>query len=917
MSEPGRIEETFAQLEHLMIADPVDAIDRARAEIPSFDLHTEMPDRIRIRRLLVMALSHANRFEEALEVCKQAEILDEESEASEEVARLKLASMQPLAHLGRIDEAISAGEQASAELEALGRPDLAGRASLNIGAIHAMTGRHQESLESFDRALKLLRDDTILAGQIQTNRGTALAALDRFEEAENAFSRAGEMLGTELPWASAVVEENLGGLAARQGAVNQALRHYEASRRHLEQDNAFADIGRIDAEEALVLSMTGMTALAVERFEQACDILTQHGTPTDLAAAQLGLGRALAATGDVTRAREILDSLSESIDKDESPGLYRQYLQVAAHITIQEQDWVTAGNIIASAREAFRDRPVYLSAWAILEAEVAQSDDQTDEAIQLLESALEQANAANVSPLVASIHEHLFTIARERGEHDKADYHARLAIEGYESIRGTIHADQMRKAWHHGRIDVYGEFATSLMQRPDQESQAEAFDIVERIRSRSLLDAIQQGTFTPDPESPANPDEEPLLKELSRHRRWLNWTYSSLAMGEELTEQQQVELAEREREAQRLADRLATLRPGFGFHQPIDLATVQSGMSDDAVLLSYSAAGESMTLQVVTRNHVHGVADLVDTSTLSELVSHMQFQVGRALVSGVSKVSPRRTARLKRDMDLVLDQLYSVLVHPSESMIAGKRHCLVIPSGDLHSVPFAALRINGEYLINQMTFTTAPSASVLADMDWEGADGISSAKSLVVGVSDETAPGLGEEASILASELPGAMLLLNEEATRERVLDDIQDADLVHMACHGRFDSRFPEASGLRVFNEWLTLANFREMTLNQTLMVLSGCETGRARVDRGDDLVGIMTAMIASGAGALVTSLWKTHDEAAMALILEFYTALRRGLSVPEALRSSQISAQKEFAHPAMWAPFVGVSKKSRGWLA
>lgn len=918
MSGSSVYDEFFDQLERMMMADPVEAAERARNHMTDIDSRGSVADQLQVRRMLVMALAHASRFQEALNVAEEALGIKNASDSPEDLARVRLASMQPLAHLGRIDEAIRAGAQARSELEHLGSEALAGRASLNLGAVQAMTGHHQESLDSFDRALSLLKDETILSGQIQTNRGSALSALDKFEEAEAAFSDAGDLLGDQLPWAAAVVEGNLADLAARQGALHQSLRHFEASRRYLEQEDSLGDVGRLDAEEATILSMLGMTSLATELFTRAGTLLREHGTPADLAMAQLGFGRALADAGELTRAEELLQAIENKIDPEDQPDLYRQYLGLSAHLAIEKADWDTAVSFIESGLEHVGNRPIQRATWLILQARVAELRGDLVAANRSLTGALELATPAQISPLIASIHEQLSGIARQLGQPVTADSHARMAIEGYEAIRGTIQADQMRKVWHQGRLGIYGDFAISLMQRDDTSAQSEAFALAERIRSRSLLDIMQQGGTDIYDDIPLTANEEPLVEELHRHRRWMNWTYSSLAMGRELTDDQHSELAEHEQSAQRLEDRLAMLRPQLGFHRPIELEDVQSQLSDDTVLLSYLIIDDQVTLQVIDRESVHGNAALVDTQGLSELVSDMQFQVGRALVSGTTGVSIRREARLKRDMDLVLDQLYAALIQPVEHLIAAKQHCVVIPSGDLHSVPFAALRRDGEYLSKTISFTTAPGVSVLAGMPGrDDSEVFSPTDPLIVGVSDENAPGLSDEAKLLAARMTQPAVLLNDHARKSSVSSAMQHADLVHLACHGRFDPSYPEASGLQLADGWLTLDDVRRIRLEQPLMVLSGCETGRARVDQGDDLVGLMTAMVASGASELVTSLWKTHDHAALALMQAFYAALERGESVSNALRISQSEVQNQYAHPAMWAPFVGISKRSRGILA
>jgi CHAT domain-containing protein len=140
------------------------------------------------------------------------------------------------------------------------------------------------------------------------------------------------------------------------------------------------------------------------------------------------------------------------------------------------------------------------------------------------------------------------------------------------------------------------------------------------------------------------------------------------------------------------------------------------------------------------------------------------------------------------------------------------------------------------------------------------------------------------------------------------------EAGLIHLACHGRFDAAHPSASGLLCADGWLTLDRLAELRLDRPLVVLTGCETGRVRVDRGDDLVGMMTALIAAGASGLVTSLWKTHDAAATAVMAAFYDALAGGADPVTALRHSQCKVRQRFDHPAWWAPFVGVYAREKG---
>ncbi|MDQ3653726.1 MAG: CHAT domain-containing protein [Chloroflexota bacterium] len=909
--------ELFAELERLVVADPPAGLSFALSSFDLIDANGVTEERIRLRRLLAMAYAHTNQFETSLETCEEAVALGSDGSAPVEVARAEAASMQPLAMLDRVDEAIAAGQRALRFLETHEDGRLAGPAALNIGAIYAMTGRPAEALPYFDQARRHGSKDTVLLGQVETNRGTALAALDQFQAAEVAFGHAARLLAIgDMPWAAAIAEGNLADLAARQGAINRSLRHFEASRRHLERDEAFGDLGRLNAEEAAVLAGSGLTAVAREAFVAAIALLTEHGTCGDLAMARIAYAAALVDAGDLDKAETALASIDDLIDAGEHDDLDRQVIALRARLAIARGDRVEAARLVEQGHTGTADRPIQQVRWTLLRAELARGNGDGDlaSARTMLEEALAVAESARITPLVAELREVLAGIARESGDDEVADGHARIAIEAFESIRGTIQADRLRQSWHRERLGAYGDLYRSLLARADRESQAEAFGLAERIRSRTLLDAMHVQGGDVERDAPVSEAERPLHDELVDHRRWLNWMFSQLADGHEPNPAQVQELGERERAAANLADRLATLRPPSGFDAPLPLDRVQAGLTDADVILGYLAVGETLTVQLITAGAVHGLPDLAPVDAVCDLVARVQFQIGRAVANGGTGVSEARQARLRRDMDTALADLHQVLIEPLEGWLDGKSRAVVVPSGDLHGVPFAALLGETGYLVDRLATATAPGISILANMTVPETIAFPPSRPLVAGVPDDVAPGLEDEARFVAGSLPGATLLLGDAATCEAALAAMPVSDLVHLACHGRFDADHTTASGLRLADGWLTLDRLADVRLDGALVLLTGCETGRVRVDQGDELVGMMAALVAAGAGGLVTSLWKTHDVAATALMTALYDRLANGADPLTALRDSQRMVRERFPHPAWWAPFAGVHAGPKG---
>lgn len=99
-------------------------------------------------------------------------------------------------------------------------------------------------------------------------------------------------------------------------------------------------------------------------------------------------------------------------------------------------------------------------------------------------------------------------------------------------------------------------------------------------------------------------------------------------------------------------------------------------------------------------------------------------------------------------------------------------------------------------------------------------------------------------------------------------------------------------------------------------LVTLSACTSGQGRPVDGQGLIGFETAFMASGARAVLLSLWNVPDEATSSLMQSFYRAIWRepGASKAEALRQAQeqLRSNPKFRDPQNWAAWVLVGD---GW--
>jgi CHAT domain-containing protein len=139
-------------------------------------------------------------------------------------------------------------------------------------------------------------------------------------------------------------------------------------------------------------------------------------------------------------------------------------------------------------------------------------------------------------------------------------------------------------------------------------------------------------------------------------------------------------------------------------------------------------------------------------------------------------------------------------------------------------------------------------------------------------------------------------------------------SQILHIAAHGEHRLDQPDLSYIELADGQLYADDLLQQDLSYELVTLSGCETGRAHVAGGDELVGLGRGLLYAGAGALILSLWHVADSSTLALMDRLYRSLQMGKSKAAALREAQVSflAHDQRIHPAFWGAFQLVGDAS-----
>jgi CHAT domain-containing protein len=181
--------------------------------------------------------------------------------------------------------------------------------------------------------------------------------------------------------------------------------------------------------------------------------------------------------------------------------------------------------------------------------------------------------------------------------------------------------------------------------------------------------------------------------------------------------------------------------------------------------------------------------------------------------------------------------------------------------------------------------------------------------------------------------LYGSKPLLREEATEAALRQQIETANVIHLATHGYLHPVRAMSSGVLLTppekepesgetdNDGALQAweIYSQLKLKAELVVLSACESGRGQEVKGEGLIGLTRALQYAGARSIVASQWKVADQSTATLMAAFHRSLRQGLSKDEALRQAmaQVRQNPATSHPYYWAPFILVGDSDNLALA
>lgn len=544
----------------------------------------------------------------------------------------------------------------------------------------------------------------------------------------------------------------------------------------------------------------------------------------------------------------------------------------------------------------------------------------------------EKLAPANLNQLHVLLYE-LGQAQRRLGKRQASTDHLCRALRILEQRRKKFASNQeLQLSWSFRFAERYWACARGLVEAGRQ---GEAFEVLERGRARSFLhllterdlrlselpldQATEWGRLTADYNLTQNRLEQARVEKAEPHRLW--------------------SLEGRLREIRRAKERILAESLPLSILQhpdPLGLEGVRQALDPGTALLFY-AVGQEQTLLFVVKPEGQGAAGFaafslpVNGKDLEERVDTFRDTL----------INDRFNSQT---LNAQARRLYSDLLQPAEAFLEGIQRFLIVPDGPLHTLPFAALVRQGQYLVEWKPLHFAVSVTAYAQLQKRRRPLEEPAHRKLAAFGDplfrQTSPGTGRDSTArsvkspqsgfaplpasraeveeIARLFPHARVFLQAEATEENAKKVSNDVRWLHFAVHGLLNERIPINSALvlsaspggvqepgnGLLQAWEIMEDLR---LDADLVTLSACDTALGTQVGGEGLIGLTRAFQYAGARSVLATLWGITDSSTVPWMKRFYRELRDGKTKDEALRAAQIEQIRSAngPYPFYWAAF------------
>jgi tetratricopeptide (TPR) repeat protein len=831
-----------------------------------------------------------------------------------ELARTLSASIQPLILTGRYERALANAKNGRRIFSSLKDEWRMARLDLNTGNIFHRQDRFVEALQWYQRAYRYFfmdpEKDPEAMGVALHNIAMCKVSLNDFHGAFAAHQEARTFAEKHGMHVLVVQSDyNIAALHYLRGEHSRAMRMLLDTLEVCKttNDHYHAALCRLDLSE-IYLQMN-LAEPAEEMAQEASAGFQKLGMSYETAKSLVNLALAMARQNKPGPALEMLAKARRRFVAEKNfawPFLTDFYLAII--MTGQGRHRLAWTRCLAANRfflaanhpEKLVATYLLLSQLQVLMGKPAVAAQTCARALAVLRKIELPVLACQAQHLMGRIH----FAAGARSEAYRCYQEARRLLE---AMRSDLVGDELKISFMEDKLEIYENLVQLCLEtQSERYSLSNAFDYIERSKSRSLQDLISP-TEIADSSPTRDSEAQNRAKDLRAEINWFSHKLEAAQLRSsrspaKLLRDLQTAIHRREKELLRVVREMpeADAESGGLFNSnPVTIPEIRAVLPAGSTLVEYFQIRDQLLAAVVTSGGLN-IVPVAQVGEVTPLLEHLEYQLAKFRL-GTEYVKTFGDSLLKATQRH-LEELYRKLLSPLEEKLEGQ-HLVVVPHGLLHRLPFQALHDGHRDLIDRFSISYAPSATIYRLCGERPVNDQGGA--LVMGVPDAEAPLILDEATAVAGIIPEAELLLGAKATMAALRAKGTRCRLIHIATHGFYRQDSPMFSGIRLGDSILSLYDLYRFNLPAELITLSGCATGMSTVAGGDELLGLVRGLIRAGARAALLSLWDVQDRSTLEFMTSFYRFLTTGANKAAALQKAVQMVREHYPHPYYWAPF------------
>jgi len=831
-----------------------------------------------------------------------------------------------------------------------------GNIFLKKGQIYLNRGNNSMAMEMFDNALVLFEQGKdpmgrgniyYFKGDIYFFAGVNSKAIEMYDKAMSFFKKIDEPLG------QGNVLHRKGDIYFYTGNNSKALEMYGLAVPFFKRAGDQLGQGNILEGTGDIYFRIGDHDKALELYDKALNLFEKANAPSSQAEIYHRKGFVFHYKGDDTRAFKMLDKALAILEKEKGIGSQGDVHRTKGNIYLRTGKYSDALKMYNIAFTFF-EKENYLVGMGDLYRKKGETYfymGDYSRALEMYEKGETLLAKAGDIESVAYASHGKASVLEKLGKTDEALRLYKDSILELEKVRSRTATPEMKQTFMESIYDQYEKTVVFMLTNQYYDM---GFNYLERMKARVFLDRLAEGLVPLEkgisPELRQKSDD--MVSELSRLSKQIDeaTTQNDLDKLKEL-EKKRLSLQTDFDQLQAKIRSENKLYASVRYPEPVTTRELQENvLKEDEIMLRYFITPNNSYVFIISKTAFKVIPLTVNEGYIRGTVKKYLDSVGIK-----NTVDIKKYAR----------NLYTKIFKPTETMIKPGSAVLIVPDGELAKIPFESFVVNSsgkpEYLLERYRLKYIQSATVLAFIreyykregttnhffgfgdpvyDYEnfikgkperGTRDRSAQKKDEVSEVNRTryakAGGMwgrikasGEEVKTIAElfkrHSQQAVFCERKEANEENAkLPDLKKFGYIHFSCHGVLGkgfqclvlSQLPKP--LSKEDGYLTLNEIMNCEFNAKLVVLSACQTGEGKMEKGEGVTGMMRAVMYAGTPAVVASLWAVDDIATKELMIRFYRyMIEEKLSKEEALKRAKLDLMKskEYSSPFFWSAFV-----------